>query len=131
MPTVYVVEAQVLFAPALESIVARAGGRIVTRSDVLDLDDILASSPEIVVIDLDYTSYDVLAIIAALHAEAPLVRTIVLTGERRGGWLEACREAGAASVLAKVAREDELVHDLQVVFDGGSVWDRRAETARQ
>jgi hypothetical protein len=38
------------------------------------------------------------------------------------------RANGAAAVVAKAASERELVRDLRVVFDGGAIWDRRAET---
>ncbi len=129
MPNVYVVEPQALFAPELARLVGEAGGHVAARSPVLDFDAIIEAAPDVVLLDLDYTEYDVVAALDVLRAEAPSIRAIVLTAERRDGWLEECRSNGAAAVVAKAASEREIVHDLRVVFDGGSVWDRRVETA--
>lgn len=128
MPNVYVVEPQALFAPELARLVGEAGGRVAVRSPVLDFDAIIAAAPDVVLLDLDFTEYDVVVALDVLRAEAPSIRTIVLAAERGRGWLEECRSNGAAAVVAKAASEREIVHDLRIVFDGGSVWDRRAET---
>jgi hypothetical protein len=40
---------------------------------------------------------------------------------------KSCRTFSSLAVVAKAASERELVHDLRVVFDGGAIWDRRAE----
>ena len=129
MPSVYVVEPQSLFAPEIERLVAVAGGRVIANASALDLDDIVAAAPEFVLLDLDYTAYDVADALDVLHAEAPHVRPIVLTDRHRRGWLQLTRAHGAASVVAKAASEQELVHDLRVVLDGGAVWDTRVEVA--
>ena len=101
MPSVYVVEPQSIFAPEIARLVEEAGGRVAGASDVLDV----------------------------LRNEAPLVRPIVLTDRHRHGWLQLTRTRGAASVVSKAASEQELVHDLRVVLDGGAVWDERVEVA--
>ena len=127
MPTVYVVEPQALFGPELARLVNAGGGRVVGHSPLLDLDAIITASPDVVVLDLDYTDYQLVDVLDALRAEAPSIRPLVLTSERAAGRLETCRTNGAAAVVAKAASERELVHDLRVVFDGGAVWDRRVE----
>jgi DNA-binding NarL/FixJ family response regulator len=126
-PTVYVVEPQALFGPKLARLVTDAGGRVAGTASALDLDAIIAAKPQAVLLDLDFTAYDVADALDVLRSEAPAVRTIVLTAERGAGWLERCRDAGAASVVSKSVTEEELVHDLRVVLDGGAVWDIRVE----
>ena len=128
MPTVYVVEPQALFGPELARLVGAAGGRVVGHSPLLDLDTIITASPDVVLLDLDFTDYQLADVLDALRAEAPSIRPVVLTSEHGAGRLEAYRANGAAAVVAKAASERELVHDLRVVFDGGTVWDRRVET---
>lgn len=127
MTTIYVVEPQALFGPKLARLVGDAGGRVANTASVLDLDEIIAAAPDAVLLDLDFTAYDVADVLDVLRAEAPRVRAIVLTAERGAGWLDRCREAGAASVVSKASTEEELIHDLRVVLDGGSVWDVRVE----
>ncbi|HWT05346.1 MAG TPA: hypothetical protein VN224_06275 [Xanthomonadales bacterium] len=127
MPSVYVVEPQALFGPELARLVGAAGGRVVGHSQVLDLDAIITASPDVVLLDLDFTDYRLADVLDALRAEAPSIRPVVLTSERGPGRLDACRANGAAAVVAKAASERELVHDLRVVFDGGAIWDRRVE----
>ena len=127
MPTVYVVEPQALFGPKLARLVGEAGGRVAGTASVLDLDDVIAAAPDAVLLDLDFTAYDVADVLDVLSAEAPRVRAIVLTAERGAGWLERCRAAGAASVVSKASTEEQLVHDLRLILDGGAVWDERVE----
>jgi two-component system, OmpR family, response regulator len=127
MTTVYILEAQELFGPELERLAALAGGRVAARSAVLDLDAIISTAPDIVLLDLDYTAYDVLDVLAVLRDEAPAIRPVVLSAERTRGWIARCRGAGAAAVVSKAGSEYELVHDLRVIFDGGTVWDVRVE----
>jgi DNA-binding NarL/FixJ family response regulator len=127
MPTVYVVEPQALFGPELARFVNAAGGRVVGHSPLLDLETIIMASPDIVVLDLDYTDYELVDVLDMLRAEAPSIRAVVLTSERAAGRLDVYRANGAAAVVAKTASEREVVHDLRVVFDGGAIWDRRVE----
>lgn len=127
METVYVVEPQALFGPELARLVGDAGGRVAGTASALDLDAIIAAAPDAVLLDLDFTSYDVVDVLDVLRNEAPRVRPIVLTAEHGAGLLERCREAGAVAVVSKAATEEELVHDLRVVLDGGAVWDVRVE----
>ena len=127
MRSVYVVEPQALFGPELARLVTEAGGRVVAASAILDLDAIITAAPNVALLDLDYTDYDLLDVLDVLRAEAPEIRTVVLSAARHPGWLEECRAAGASAVLAKAAGESDLVHDLRVVLDGGAVWDPRVE----
>jgi DNA-binding NarL/FixJ family response regulator len=129
MPSVYVVEPQALFGPELARLVAEAGGRITGESAALDLNEILRAAPDVVLLDLDYTTYDVVDVLDVLRVEAPSIRPIVLTAERGRGWLDICRATGAAAVVAKAATDEEAIRDLRVVLNGGSVWDARAEAA--
>src|ERR1700689_4884500 len=99
MPSVYVVEPQALFGPELARLIGKAGGRISGESAALDLNAILRASPDVVLLDLDYTTYNVVDVLDVLRAEAPSIRPVVLTAERGRGWLELCRRTGAASVV--------------------------------
>jgi DNA-binding NarL/FixJ family response regulator len=127
MDTVYVVEPQALFGPRLARLVTEAGGRVAATATTLDLSAIVAAAPDAVLLDLDFTAYDVAEALDVLRNEAPAVRPIVLTAEHGEGWLEKLRAAGAAGVVSKDATEEELVHDLRIVLDGGAVWDVRVE----
>lgn len=130
MDSVYVVEPQALFAPRLARLVAQAGGRVAGTATMLGVDALLASQADAVLLDLDFTAYDIADALDVLRSEAPGVRPIVLTAERGRGSLERLRAAGAAAVVSKDASEEELVHDLRLVLDGGSVWDERVEACR-
>jgi DNA-binding NarL/FixJ family response regulator len=127
MPSVYIFEAQELFGPELERLASLAGARVCARSAVLDLDAIITAAPDVVLLDLDYTTYDVIDVLGVLRDEAPAIRPVVLSAERARGWIERCRAAGAAAVVSKTVSEYDLVHDLRVIFDGGTVWDVRVE----
>jgi DNA-binding NarL/FixJ family response regulator len=127
VPSVFIVEAQALFGPELVRLVEAAGARVVGQAETLDLDEVIGAHPDVVLLDLDFTVYDVIEVLEVLRAEAPSIRTIVLTGERTRGWLNAARDAGAASVCSKATTEEELVHALAVIFDGGELWDARVE----
>ncbi|HEV3089042.1 MAG TPA: hypothetical protein VGX96_17655 [Candidatus Elarobacter sp.] len=129
MPTVYIVEPQSLFEPELERLVNLAGARVTGSSAALDLDEVIAAAPDAVLLDLDYTDYDVVDVLDVLQSEAPAIRAIVLTSERGRGRLAQCRSNGAAAVVSKAATEREMIHDLRVVLDGGTVWDQRVEAA--
>lgn len=129
MRTVYIVEPQSIFGPELERLVEEAGARVAGFAAVLDLDEIIAVAPDAVLLDLDYTAYDVVDVLDALHAEAPSTRPVVLTADRGRGWLALCRSNGAAAVVSKAATEAEVIEDLRVVLAGGSVWDQRVEAA--
>lgn len=129
MPSVYIVEPQSLFEPELERLVNLAGARVAGSAALLDLDEIIAAAPDAVLLDLDYTAYDIVDVLDVLQAEAPAIRPVVLTSERGPGRLDQCRTYGAAAVVSKAATEHEMVHDLRVVLDGGSVWDERVEAA--
>ncbi|MBV8369532.1 MAG: response regulator transcription factor [Candidatus Eremiobacteraeota bacterium] len=129
MASVYIVEPQSLFEPELERLVSLAGARVAGSAAQLDLDEIIAAAPDAVLLDLDFTAYDVLDVLDVLQAEAPAIRPVVLTSERGRGRLDRCRAYGAAAVVSKDATDLEMVHDLRVVLDGGSVWDQRVEAA--
>jgi DNA-binding NarL/FixJ family response regulator len=129
MPSVYIVEPQSIFEPELERLVNLAGARVAGSSAQLDLDEIIVTAPDAVLLDLDFTAYDVADVLDVLQAEAPAIRPVVLTSERGRGRLDRCRAYGAAAVVSKDATDLEMVHDLEVVLDGGSVWDQRVEAA--
>ena len=129
MPSMYIVEPQSLFGPELERLVNLAGARVAGSSAQLDLDEIIATAPDAVLLDLDFTAYDVVDVLDVLQEEAPAIRPVVLTSERGHGRIEQCRRYGAAAVVSKDATDQEMVHDLRVVLDGGSVWDQRVEAA--
>ena len=129
MSRVYVVEPQSLFGPEIERLVSEAGGTVARMTAVLDIDELIAAAPDVVLLDLDFTPYDVLEVLDVLRSEAPWLRPIILTTEHRRGWLATCRAAGAAAVVSKSAPDGEVIHDLRVVLDGGTVWDPRVEVA--
>jgi DNA-binding NarL/FixJ family response regulator len=129
MPRVYVVEPQTIFGPEVQRLVGEAGGTIAAMSPVLDLDEIIAASPDVVLLDLDFTDYDPAEVLDALREEAPSIRPIILTAEHERGGLDRFRASGAASVVSKAAGDAEVIHDLRVILRGGAIWDRRVEAA--
>ncbi|HEX3465982.1 MAG TPA: hypothetical protein VHS78_18180 [Candidatus Elarobacter sp.] len=126
---IYVVEPQTIFGPEMQRIVGEAGGTVSAVSPVLDLDDIIEARPDVVLLDLDYTDYDLGEVLDALREEAPAVRPIVLTSEREHGRLDRFRSSGAASVVSKSADDAEVIRELRVILRGGAIWDQRVEAA--
>jgi len=79
------------------------------------LNEILRASPDVVLLDLDYTPT------TGRRPRRPAPRS-ALDSPRRAhrrtwrGWLELCRATGAAAVVAKAATDEEAIRDLRVVL---------------
>jgi DNA-binding NtrC family response regulator len=115
--TVFVLEPQTVFMPELSRIVAAAGGRVTTCSDVFDVVEIGSLRTDYAILDLDYALPGVLDGLAYFSGAAPRVRPIVLTNQRDFRPLARYREAGAI-VLPKTLSSPELVHALRAIFSG-------------
>jgi DNA-binding NtrC family response regulator len=115
--TVFILEPQTVFIPELSRIVAAAGGRVTTFSDVFDVLEIAALRTEYALLDLDHALPGVLDGLAYFSGAAPRVRPIVLTSQRDFRPLARYRESGAI-VLPKALSCTELAHALRAIFVG-------------
>ncbi|MEY2533013.1 MAG: hypothetical protein QOF29_923 [bacterium] len=77
--------------------------------------------PDVLVLDLRLPGLDGMAVLKRLQAEAPKVRTLVMTAtESRDAVLEAL-DAGAAGYLSKRTAGEKLRQAVITIYGGGSV----------
>lgn len=94
----------------------------VARGDEV-LAAVRAHRPDIALLDIEMPGLDGLAATAALTAEVPGCRAVVLTTFARGGYLRRAMANGAAGFLLKDAPSSELVSALRRVLAGERVVD--------
>ena len=90
-------------------------------------DEVLAaartSAPDVALLDIEMPGGDGLAAAAALHAELPGVRVLILTTFGRPGYLKRAMEAGARGFLLKDAPASELASAIRRIAGGERVVD--------
>nr|WP_246851712.1 response regulator transcription factor [Patulibacter sp. SYSU D01012] len=90
-------------------------------------DEILAAArehrPDVALLDIELPGLDGIAATAALRAELPATRVVVLTTFGRPGYLRRAMEAGAGGFLVKDGPAEELAAAIRRVHAGGRVVD--------
>jgi two-component system, NarL family, response regulator DesR len=90
-------------------------------------DEVLAAargqSVDVALLDIGLPGVDGLEAAAALHAELPAVRVLMLTTFNRPGYLRRAMEAGAAGFLLKDAPATELARAIRAAAAGQRVVD--------
>ncbi|HEX4623502.1 MAG TPA: response regulator transcription factor [Solirubrobacteraceae bacterium] len=111
---------------ALESDVEVVGQ--VGRGDEV-LDAARATRPDVALLDIEMPGASGLDAAAALHAELPETRVLILTTFGRPGYLRRAMESGAAGILLKDAPGAELARAIRRAMAGDKVvdpaWRRR------
>jgi two-component system, NarL family, response regulator DesR len=90
-------------------------------------DEVVAAAkethPDVALIDVEMPGLDGIAAAAALRAEVPSVRVLILTTFGRPGYLRRAMEAGALGFVVKDAPADELADAVRRVAAGERVVD--------
>jgi two-component system response regulator DesR len=91
-----------------------------------------AARPDVALLDIEMPGLDGISATAALRAEVPTCRVVILTTFGRPGYLRRAMAAGASGFLVKDGSVDELAAAVRQVAAGGrSVDPQLAAPARQ
>ncbi|WP_109641960.1 MULTISPECIES: response regulator transcription factor [Lentzea] len=123
MTTVVLVEDHDMVAEAIGLALERAGIEVVARATTVAtaLTDTRRARPDIVLLDRRLPDGDGTTLIPELVKGG--ARVLVLTGEATASVAARVAEAGAAGLILKSARLDELVEAVRRVADGEVVFD--------
>ena len=94
----------------------------VERGDAV-LDAVLATRPDVAVLDIDLPGLDGLSVAAALHDRLPGCRTLILTGLSQPGNLLRALQAHVRGFLLKDAPAADLANAIRSVAAGRRVLD--------
>jgi two-component system response regulator DesR len=83
----------------------------------------LAARPDVALLDIEMPGLDGLAAAAALTAELPSCRVIILTTFGRPGYLRRAMESGALGFVVKDTQAEQLADAVRRVFRGERVVD--------
>jgi two-component system, NarL family, response regulator DesR len=123
---VLIAEDQAMVRGALVSLLALEDDIEVT-AEVGRGDEVVAAArraaPDVALLDIGLPGIDGLEVAAALHAELPDVRVLMLTTFNRPGYLRRAMEAGAAGFLLKDAPAHELARAIRAAAAGERVVD--------
>ncbi len=123
---VAVVESQVLFAKALSGIFADDGAFVVVGDYRTPAAEALrATSPELIVLDLDGQGADVAQTIGTCTSASPGARVCVLSMHLSPDMMQRCLSHGAEAYIVKDISPAELVRAVKTVAEGQSYVDPR------
>jgi two-component system, NarL family, response regulator DesR len=126
MIRVLVAEDQAMVRGALVSLLALEDD-IEVVAEVGRGDEVVAAArrarPDVALLDIGLPGLDGLAVAAALQAELPGVRVVMLTTFNRPGYLRRAMEAGAAGFLLKDAPARDLARAIRAAAAGERVVD--------
>jgi DNA-binding NarL/FixJ family response regulator len=123
---VAVIESQLLFAKALSDIFADDGAFAVVGDYPTPVADALrASSPELIVLDIDGQGADVAQIIGTCTSAAPAARVCVLSMCLSPEMMQRCLSHGAEAYIVKDVSPTELLGAAKTVAEGQSYVDPR------
>jgi NarL family two-component system response regulator LiaR len=86
---------------------------------------LLREEPDVLVLDLDCASYDLVNEIAAWRERCPALRVLVMTVRTEPAVLERCIAAGADGYFVKDATSDQLIEAVKAVAAGATYVDSR------
>ncbi|WP_298321949.1 response regulator transcription factor [Haloactinopolyspora sp.] len=78
-----------------------------------------AHTPDVAVLDLQLPDMDGIAVAAAIHADVPGCRTMIVTSHGRPGYLKRALEAGVGGFLPKTVSAQVLGDVVRTVHAGG------------
>ncbi|TDE12297.1 response regulator transcription factor [Jiangella asiatica] len=78
-----------------------------------------AHRPDVAVLDLQLPDLDGISVAAAIHAEVPGCRTMIVTSHGRPGYLKRALAVGVGGFLPKTVSASVLAEVVRTVHDGG------------
>lgn len=123
--TVAIVEAQTLYRPFFAELLGEAGFGVVASSCQLSIQEMQATEPDIILIDIDYVTGDGLARLRALRKELPQSMLCVFTGQIEESWAISLWLAGAFCVMTKLASPADLIVGIRQATLGTPYMDPR------
>ena len=87
------------------------------------VDAAVALQPDVALLDIEMPRLDGISATAAIRAQAPAVRVMILTTFGRPGYLRRAMDAGAAGFMVKDAPPDRLADAVRQIHGGRTVVD--------
>jgi DNA-binding NarL/FixJ family response regulator len=125
---VHVIEPQELFVNSLTEVFRDLGLQVDTFSSEANFRLLIEDPPDLLFIDVDFSSQEPLKFITLLRTLLPKALIAVYTSMRSAEWAKACHFSGANAVLTKAADAGEIVRGLQQMIDTGEFTDVRLRT---
>ncbi len=116
---VHVIEPQELFVSSLTEVFRDLGLGVDRFSGEANFRQLLEEPPDLIFIDVDFSSQEPLKFITLLRTLLPKVLIAVYTSMRSSEWAKACHFSGANAVLTKAADREEIVAGLRQMIDTG------------
>jgi len=122
---VHVIEPQELFVSSLTEVFRGLGLGVDRFSGEPNFRQLLEEPPDLIFIDVDFSSQEPLKFITLLRTLLPKALIAVYTSMRSAEWAKACHFSGANAVLTKAADGDEIVSGLRQMIETGEFTDVR------
>lgn len=126
---VHVIEPQELFVSSLTQVFRDLGLGVDRFSGEANFRQLLEDPPDLIFIDVDFSSQEPLKFITLLRTLLPKALIAVYTSMRSADWAKACHFSGANAVLTKAADHDEIVAGLRQMIDTGEFTDVRLRSS--
>lgn len=110
--SIYLIEAQSLFVPALEEVFQEVGLELRGVSRDADPRVLLDAQPDVVFIDIDYVTQDPLYLVGVLRTLLPKAAIFVYTSVAK--WVNAQRLPGATTVISKHDDRMQIIAELRL-----------------
>lgn len=123
--TTYIVEKQAFFAPYLASTLAAANLQVSYTSPDIELGYLVKAAPDVVFIDSDFLTADVLVAIRSVRQCAPQSIICIYSSKIDTDWARDCHIAGANGIFTKFSSREELLAGLSRTLSVGAFTDRR------
>jgi DNA-binding NarL/FixJ family response regulator len=111
--------------PMFRAVCRAVGVRMARAASRLDVAELHAAAPGLLVCDVDGSDVDPLELLRQIRFVLPDCTIAVFTGNTQRAWGAACHLAGANCVLAKTSRERRLVAGLRGALLSGCYTDPR------
>ncbi len=122
---VHVIEPQELFVSSLTEVFRDLGLAVDRFSAEANFRQLLEDPPDLIFIDVDFSSQEPLKFITLLRTLLPKTLIAVYTSMRSAEWAKTCHFSGANAVLTKAADHNEIVEGLRQMIDTGEFTDVR------
>jgi DNA-binding NarL/FixJ family response regulator len=122
---VHVIEPQELFVSSLTEVFRDLGLAVDRFSGEPNFRQLLEDPPDLIFIDVDFSSQEPLKFITLLRTLLPKALIAVYTSMRSAEWAKASHFSGANAVLTKAADRSEIVEGLRQMIETGEFTDVR------
>ncbi len=88
----------------------------------------LASSPRVLVLDVDMPGKDAFQLIVELRRECPATDVLVLSGSVQDRLIQSARQVGAKGYIAKIDRTDAVIDAIRAIDHGQTYYSKAVQS---